>query len=107
MPACSCMCLGKAESTGARAPAGETAAESDVERTGCLRIETGAAPAGRVTEGEGEGTGTGTIEVVDRDDDAAEDGLDTEAGAEAIRGGPCALYECLRVGDVDLGNLGD
>lgn len=86
------MCFGKAESTGGRDPEDETVATgSDVERAGCLRIDTGATPADRATEGEGEATWADAVWVDDRAEDAPEEGLDIGVGADAIRGGPCAL----------------
>jgi len=94
------MCLGRAESTGGRGLAEVvTVAESDVDRAGCLRIETGVAVAGRVTEAAGDGPGT-----TDRDDDAAEAGLNTGVGADAILGGGWALCTYLTPGELGLGN---
>lgn len=83
MPAWSCMCFGKAESTGGREPVvGRAAAESELERVGCLRIDTGVTLAGRVA-------GMGADDAVSRDEDAAEPGLDAGFdGGATWWGGP-------------------
>ena len=75
MPACNCMCFGRAERTGGRAPNdddGDPAeAGSDAERVGCLRIDTGVAITGRAVGGVGADGGGATV---------------GRAGTECIRG---------------------
>ncbi len=65
-------------------------AGSEVERVGCFKIETGADPVGRVTEGAGEGADVGGDVAEDRTD-VADEVLEGLTEAEAILGGSGAL----------------
>lgn len=90
IPAWSCMCLGKAERTWGfwgRGVEPWAWIGSEVDRAGCLRMETG--PAGR--DAEGPSGATGSIDEVSV----------VEVGAEATRAGPEGLDETVLGSGVD------